>query len=56
MNIMWIKAVSMRVIKTIVQYVNWKMVLSASFLADILSLLTSVIGLPEINNTKDGDL
>lgn len=29
--------------------VNWKMVLSASVLAGILSLLTSVAGLPELD-------
>jgi hypothetical protein len=28
--------------------VNWKMVLSASVLAGILSLLTSVAGIPEV--------
>lgn len=57
----WIKAAGIRAIKTVAQSavatigtaavmgsVDWKMVVSASVLAGILSLLTSVAGLPEI--------
>ena len=57
----WFKAAGVRAIKTIAQTaiatigtsavmgdVNWKMVLSASVLAGILSLLTSVAGIPEV--------
>ena len=57
----WIKAASIRAIKTIAQTavatigtsvamgdVNWIMVGSASLLAGILSILTSVAGLPEV--------
>lgn len=57
----WLRAASVRAIKTVAQTavaiistgtimsdVNWMMVLSASLLAGILSLLTSVAGLPEV--------
>lgn len=57
----WWKAAGIRAIKTVAQAaiamigtavvmsdVNWKMVVSASILAGILSMLTSVAGLPEL--------
>ena len=57
----WIKAAGVRAIKTVAQTavgiigtsvaigdVNWIMVGSASVLAGIISLLTSVAGLPEL--------
>ena len=57
----WIKAAGMRAVKTVAQTavatvgtaavmgeVNWAMVGSAAALSGVLSLLTSVAGLPEL--------
>lgn len=59
----WIKAAGVRAIKTVAQTavatistaavigeVDWVMVASASVLAGVVSLLTSIAGLPELDN------
>ena len=66
-TVAWVKAAGIRAIKTVAQTavatigtsavigdVDWIMVGSASVLAGVLSLLTSVAGLPELPDS-DGD-
>lgn len=65
MNKKWLKAAAIRAIKTVAQTaaaimstsamlseINWVSVLSASLLAGILSILTSVAGLPEVKSEE----
>ena len=59
----WLKAAGVRAVKTVAQTavatvgtsailseVDWKIVVSASVLAGVLSMLTSVAGLPEVED------
>lgn len=59
----WIRAAGIRAVKTVAQTavgvigttaviseVDWRVVISAATLAGIVSLLTSLTGLPEIDN------
>lgn len=61
----WIKAAAIRAVKTmaqsaiamistavIISEVNWKMVISASVLSALLSVLTSLAGLPEVEKEE----
>jgi hypothetical protein len=61
----WLKAAAIRAIKTVAQTavatigtaavigeVDWLMVGSAALLSGVLSLLTSIAGLPEVNVDK----
>lgn len=60
-TISWLKAAGIRAIKTfaqtmiatigttaVIEQVDWRVVLSASALAALLSVLTSIAGLPEV--------
>lgn len=63
----WLKKAGVRAIKTVAQTavatigtaaafssVDWLLVASASALAGVLSLLTSLAGLPEVTDTEGG--
>lgn len=65
-KLQWLKSAGIRAVKTIAQTavatigtatvlgsVDWKMVVSASVLSGVLSLLTSVAGLPELKTGTD---
>ena len=63
--IKWARAAGIRAVKTVAQTfvatvgtatamgaVDWKMVLSASTLAGVLSIATSIAGIPEVKEEK----
>lgn len=62
---LWFKAAGIRAIKTVAQTavgtigssalfsaVDWRMVVSASLMAGVVSLLTSIAGLPEVPDNE----
>lgn len=62
----WFKAAGIRALKTMAQSavavmstsaviseVNWKMVISAAVLSAVLSMLTSIAGLPEVKEDEE---
>lgn len=64
----WFKAAGIRAVKTVAQTavatigtsaviadVNWAIVGSASLLAGVLSLLTSIAGLPEVDEKQEAE-
>lgn len=63
----WVRAAGIRALKTVAQtavatigtsavlaQVDWRVVVSASILAGVLSVLTSVAGLPEVEGEAGG--
>ena len=65
MSKLWIKAAAVRAIKTVAQTaiatigtsamlsdINWKITVSTATLAGVLSILTSVAGLPEVKEDE----
>lgn len=63
----WVKAAGIRAVKTVAQaavagigtaaalgQVDWKYVVSASVMAGVISILTSVAGIPEVDS-KDAE-
>lgn len=68
MSSSWFKAAGIRAVKTVCQTaaatistaamlseVNWLVVLSTALLAGILSILTSLAGLPEVGTSEQED-
>ena len=66
-NRKWLKAAGIRAVKTVAQaaiagigtaaamgQVDWKYVLSASVMAGVTSILTSIAGIPEVGDSEGG--
>ena len=66
-NRKWLKAAGIRAVKTVAQaaiagivtaaalgQVDWKYVLSASVMAGVISILTSIAGIPEVGDSEGG--
>ena len=64
----WIKAAGVRAVKTMAQTavavigtaaviaaVDWKVVVSSSVMAGIVSILTSVAGIPEVQDSEESE-
>ena len=64
----WAKAAGIRAVKTVAQaaiagigtaaalgQVDWKYVVSASVLAGVISILTSIAGIPEVDEDSEGE-
>lgn len=64
----WIKAAGVRAVKTMAQTavavigtaaviaaVDWKVVVSSSVMAGIVSILTSVAGIPEVHDSEESE-
>ena len=65
-TVKWFKAAGIRAVKTmaqtavavigtsaVVSAIDWKMVVSASVVAGVVSLLTSIAGIPEVKESED---
>lgn len=64
----WLKAAGVRAVKTVAQaaiagigtaaamgQVDWKYVVSTSVLAGVISILTSIAGIPEVPEDSEGE-
>ncbi|MDY5882834.1 MAG: holin [Roseburia sp.] len=65
-TVKWFKAAGIRAVKTmaqtavavigtsaVVSAIDWKMVVSASVVAGVVSLLTSIAGIPEVKESEE---